>query len=50
MVRFKAEVHFDGTEPTRLYIKTMNLEKAIRVCIWIVQGIFLTWENLNAFK
>ena len=34
LVRFKAEVHFDGMEVTRLHMKTMNLEKALQVCIF----------------
>lgn len=29
LVRFKAEVHFDGMELTRLHMKTMNLEKSL---------------------
>ena len=32
LVRFKAEVHFDGMELTRLHMKTMNLEKSLEVC------------------
>jgi len=50
LVRFKAEVHFDGMELTRLYMKTINLEKALEVCICIAQGIFPTWENLNCIQ
>ena len=35
LVRFKAEVHFDGMELTKLHMKTINLEKSLQVGIHI---------------
>ena len=34
MVRFKAEVDFDGREITRFYLEQQDLEKMLQVSVW----------------
>ena len=53
LVRFKAEVHFDGMELTRLHMKTINLEKSLEVGIhttYPIQAKFKCIERLDTSK